>query len=179
MNQNFKHRCNRRRAHPFGAGSGGDSGEDGARMVTAEKTLVLSGNHVAVQADDPTPPATPDPPLITLLAADTTTELGGVEAHAGKAVRLTTGPDYMMHSDVTDGVDICVSETQSITLMRGALPVEDQTIQISPGFIMVDGGTGSITIQSMSEITIKVGETTSLMLTPLGIVVQGPLITMN
>jgi hypothetical protein len=192
MKNNFVYECTRRcrqsrlgteRSIVFGAGSGGDDPEvDGARMVTAEKTLVLSGNHVAIQADDPTPPATAETPLITLLASDMTCMQGRVEMHAPESIRISTsggigGP--RMHQLGTDGVEVQVGETQEIFLRRGMLPT-DNYIQLDDSLMALEGGVNPIVIESDTNITIQVANgTSSITLTPMGIVMQGPIIKIN
>ena len=65
------------------------------------------------------------------------------------------------------------SEAQSITIQRGLIPAVDQKITMAPGSITMDGGTGTIMIESMTEITLSVGGGASMIrLTPSGIQIQ-------
>jgi hypothetical protein len=150
--------------------------------VTAEKTLILSGNHIALQADDPTPPATAETPLITLLASDMTCMQGRMEMHACESIRISTsgglgGP--RMHQLGRDGLDFQVGETQEILLRRGMLPT-DNFIHIEEEMLTVEGGLSPVLITSDTQVTIQVANgTSSITLTPMGIVMQGPIIKIN
>jgi hypothetical protein len=56
----------------------------------------------------------------------------------------------------------------------------DQKIEMTPGNITIDGGVGTITIQSLTEITLSVaGGLSSITLTPAGITIQGLLVQIN
>jgi hypothetical protein len=51
---------------------------------------------------------------------------------------------------------------------------------MSPGSIVVDGGTGTVTIQSLTQVTLSVaGGASSITLTPEGITIQGLQITVQ
>jgi len=83
-------------------------------------------------------------------------------------------------SSSTNGVEIVVGETQNVTIQRGLLPGIDQKIEMAPGSITVDGGLGTVTIQSMTEITLQVaGGLSTISLTPAGITIQGILVKIN
>ena len=83
-------------------------------------------------------------------------------------------------SDSTNGVEVIASEMQNITLQRGLIEGVDQKIEMAPGSITVDGGVGPVTIQSLTEITLQVaGGVSKIMLTPAGIILQGPIIMIN
>lgn len=200
MRQLFRYACRRRApgvavqfqaAFPNGAGSGGspvvvseiDTESDGTKWVGTEKTLVLSGNHVAIQADTPLPPTAPSPCLITMLASDMTCTQGRIDAHAIEGIRLTTtgfpNPMIPMSSPETNGVDIIAGELQTVNIKRGVLPI-DNFITLTPEMLQVDGGLGPVMIQSQTEITIQVaGGVASITLSPAGIIMQGPIIMIN
>jgi hypothetical protein len=194
MNQGFKHWCTRRsgvrsvnieEGIPLGAGSGGDDPDpevDGARMVTAEKTLVLGGNHVAIQAQDPTPPATAGTPLITLLAGDLACTEGRIEMHAISQVRISTSGEtagIKMHQPSIDGLSLQVGETQEIYMKRGILPT-DNFIDICDENIAIDGGSLPVIINSDVSITLSVANgASSITLTPTGITIQGAQLTVQ
>jgi hypothetical protein len=169
---------------PFGAGSGGDA-SDGAKFISAEKTLILGGNHVAIQADTPTPPASADAPLVTVLSSDITCQQGRVEVHAPQSVRITTTggiPGLIpMHSDSTNGIEICAGDPQTVLITRGSdeNPMQGRIAMNLDG-IGINGTGGGVWIKSLTSIKLAVaGGTSSITLTPAGIVMQGPLITIN
>ncbi|HVP00895.1 MAG TPA: hypothetical protein VMT15_22665 [Bryobacteraceae bacterium] len=148
-----------------------------------EKTLILAGNHVAIQADTPLPPTPGGPCLITLLSTDMTCTQGRIDAHAIEGIRITTTgfPDPMipMSSEETAGVDIICGEAQTINIKRGVLPI-DNYISITPEMLQVEGGLGPVMIESQTEITIQVaGGVASITLSPAGIIMQGPIIMIN
>lgn len=169
-------------------GSGGGSASahpeffDGSYSVTA--------NQVELLARHPMPPLPPGKSVITILATDNVGPVpmgmeGEVDVRGAKAVRITSGPFLPglgppTASDATDGVEIAVGEAQKVTILRGLLPGVDQKIEMDPGSIMVDGGAGSITIQSLTQITLSVaGGASTITMTPAGITIQGAMITIQ
>src|SRR5579859_981764 len=162
----------------IGGGTGGgpdriDHAEtfDGAYRIAAKQVEMVSC--------PPLPPAPPGPNLITLLATDLTGMDGTVDVKGAKGVRLSAGPPIVVptSSDSTNGVEIFVGESQNVTIQRGIIPGVDQKIEMAPGSITIDGGTGTITIQSLTEITLSVaGGMSSITLTPAGITIQGILV---
>ena len=73
-----------------------------------------------------------------------------------------------------------VGEAQNITVQRGLIPGVDQKMEMTPGSIVIDGGVGTITIQSLTEITLSVaGGLSTISLTPAGIIIQGVLVKIN
>jgi hypothetical protein len=107
---------------------------------------------------------------------------GKVDVRGSQGVRITSGPPMLPPTtdSSTNGVEIIASEAQNVTIQRGLLPVVDQKIEMTPGAIMVDGGAGTITIQSLTEIKIQVmGGLSSITLTPMGIIIQGPIVMIN
>jgi hypothetical protein len=163
-----------------GAGSGG--GPDTTDNTHSHDGIyAVSANKIELLGRPALPPAMPQPSSITLLASGMGMD-GKVDVRGSQGVRITSGPPMLppTTSDSTNGVEVIASELQNITIQRGLLAGVDQQIQMTPGAIMVDGGVGTITIQSMTEIKIQVlGGLSSITLTPMGIIIQGPLITIN
>lgn len=156
------------------AGAGRDSAQslDGAYTVSANQICLLSR--------PPLPPLTPDPSVITILSAGLGID-GQVNIRGTQGVRVTAGPPPLPStaSDSTNGVEIAVGELQNVTLQRGLLPI-DQKIEMTPGSITVDAGMGSVTIQSLTQITLSVaGGLSTITLGPEGITIQGLLVKIN
>lgn len=144
----------------------------------------IAANSVSLLARPPIPPATPNDPVISLVATGLPLDptAGRVDIRGGQGVRVTAGLPLLppTTSKSTNGVEIIVGETQNITIQRGLLTGVDQLITIEPGAMMVDGGAGTITIQSLTEIKLSVmGGLSSITLTPMGIIIQGPLVMIN
>lgn len=77
-------------------------------------------------------------------------------------------------------MEVVVGEAQNITLQRGLLPGVDQKIEMAPGSITIDAGAGSITIQSLTQITLSVaGGLSTITLGPAGVTIQGLLVQIN
>ena len=126
-------------------------------------------------------PATSETPVISMLADDNGSK-GKIEIRGSKSVRITSGPPgpLPMSSDDTDGVDVIAGESQKVTIKRGLIDGVDQKIVMEQGSITIDAGSGSITIQSLTEITLSVaGGTSTIRLTASGIVIQGILVQIN
>lgn len=163
-----------------GAGSGGgpDTTENSHSF---DGTYSISANQLEFLSRPPMPPAAPGPNVITILAAGLGVD-GKVDIRGSQGVRVTTGPPPLppTASDSTNGVEVVVSEAQNVTIQRGLLPGVDQKIEMAPGSITIDGGAGTITIQSLTEITLSVaGGLASISLTPAGITIQGILVQIN
>jgi hypothetical protein len=106
---------------------------------------------------------------------------GQVNVRGDQGVRLTAGPPPLppTDSDSTNGVEIMVGETQNVTIQRGLLPV-DQKIEMTPSGITVDAGMGTVTIQSLTQITLSVaGGLSTITLGPEGVTIQGVLVKIN
>jgi len=72
-----------------------------------------------------------------------------------------------------------VGETQNVTIQRGLLPV-DQKIEMTPSGITLDAGMGTVTIQSLTQITLSVaGGLSTITLGPEGVTSQGVLVKIN
>lgn len=170
-----------------GAGSGGSPVSIAEVSVTTQHTdnfdgvYALGANRIELMARPPLPPAPPEPSVITLLASGLGID-GKVDVRGSQGVRITSGPPMLppTTSDSTNGVEIIASEIQNVTIQRGLIPAVDQKIEMTPGAIMIDGGVGTITVQSMTEIKIQVaGGVSSITLTPVGIIIQGPIVMIN
>jgi hypothetical protein len=162
-----------------GGGTGG--GPVTKRDQSSDGRFTISANQLTLVSRPAMPPVIPGPSVITILAAGLGMD-GKVDVRGSKGVRVTAGPPLLPPTDAdsTDGVEIIVSEAQNITIQRGLLPGVDQKIEMTPGNITVDGGAGTITIQSLTEITLSVaGGMSSITLTPAGITIQGILVQIN
>lgn len=172
-----------------GGGSGGAaSGSPHAEFF--DDKYILAANQVELVARHPMPPLPPGKSVISLLATDNVGPVptgleGEVDVRGAKAVRITSGPFLPglgppAQSDSTDGVEIAVGEAQKVTILRGLLPGIDQKIEMDPGSITIDGGAGSVTIQSLTQITLSVaGGVNTITMTPEGITIQGLMITIQ
>jgi hypothetical protein len=160
-----------------GTGGGPDSPDytkafDGAYSVEA--------NQVQFVSRPPMPPGIPGPSVITILAAGMGFD-GKIAVRGSQGVRITAGPPPLppTAADSTDGVEIVVGETQSVKIQRGLLPV-DQKIEMTPSGITIDGGMGTLTIQSLTQITLSVaGGLSTITLGPEGVTIQGLMVKIN
>jgi hypothetical protein len=160
-----------------GGGSGGGP-DDGSHYQSFDGAYGVVANQVELVSRPALPPNIPAPCLITLFASGMGTD-GRVEVRGSQGVRITAGPPPLppTSSDSTDGVEVVVGEAQKITVQRGLIPAVDQKIEMAPGSITVDAGAGSVTIQSLTQITLSVaGGLNTITLTPQGITIQGLMI---
>jgi hypothetical protein len=178
-----------------GGGTGGAAAPSGSKHseffddkhIIVANQLELLARHPMPELELPSAKST-----ITLLATanlgpvpDPLGTEGEVDVRGAKAVRITSGPCNPLQgpptqSDSTNGVEIAVGEAQKITILRGLLPGVDQKIEMDPGSITIDGGAGSITIQSLTQITLSVaGGVNTITMTPEGITIQGLMITIQ
>jgi len=166
-----------------GGGSGGAPGDTTSTHAKyVDGTYSIAANQVELMSRDPLPPAAPDPCVITLLATNIAGMDGEVDVRGAKGVRITAGPPPLPPTSTgsTNGVEIMVGEAQNITVQRGLIPGVDQKMEMTPGSIVIDGGVGTITIQSLTEITLSVaGGLSTISLTPAGIIIQGVLVKIN
>ena len=162
-------------------GSGGGAADTQDQPAYHDGLHSIVANQVSIITRPPLPPASPDPCVITLLAAGLAPD-GRVEIRGSQGVRVTSGPPMLppMTSDSTNGVEVIASEAQNVTIQRGLIEGVDQKIEMAPGSIMIDAGVGTITIQSLTEITLSVaGGLSTIKLTPAGIQIQGILVQIN
>jgi hypothetical protein len=176
----------------FGGGSGGgatagipsgalDDKQDNNRFF--DGTYSVTANQLQLTSRAALPPASPDPCAITLLASDITEMNGNINLRGMGGVRITAGPPPLpaTGSTSTQGVEIEVGEMQSVTIKRGLIDGIDQTIEMTPSGITIDGGSMPVTIQSLTEIKLSVmGGASSITLGPAGIIIQGlPIVKIN
>ncbi len=165
----------------IGGGSGGGADLDYHRDYPG--TFGIAANQVDLITRPPFPPGPTAPYIINIISAGKGTD-GFVDVRGTQGVRVTAGPEpgpiLPTHSSSTKGVEVAVGAAEKITLKRGIVPKVDQQIEMKPGSISIDGGTGKVTIESMTNIELKVaGGVASIKLTPVGIILQGPLIQIN
>ncbi len=201
MSFNFRRRCQRRtppsvgprkaefrapepdtevRSEPFGAGSGGGP-DDGGHVTAYDGIYAIAANQVDFIARPPIPPAVPGPYIISLLSSGMGTD-GRVEVRGTQGVRVTAGPPLLPpgSSESTNGVEVVVGEAQNVLIQRGLIPGIDQQIEMQPGSIMIDGGVGMVTVQSLTNVKLSVaGGLSSITLTPAAIIIQGPIVMIN
>lgn len=152
----------------LGAGSGGgDCSEEtkGDQTKKADGTYSITANQVMLHSWKNIPPSADNDSRIMLLAQGGLTggfiDDGTVDIRGCKGVRITAGPVALplvapiMSAASTNGVEIEVSELQSITMKRGLLPI-DQYITLTPTGITINAGiTGTLTLNAgMSQIKI-------------------------
>jgi hypothetical protein len=187
MSDDLKYQC-KRRPHPImeaivwrketlGAGSGGDEGDgghtdyyDGMYCINAPDVTVTATGSVGEDAASP---------IIQLCSGTGTAPDGRIYVHGSQGVRITSGPSGQPHCGNPDinGLEMHVGGAQEIIVRRGD-PVE-QTIQISPGLMAVNSPS-LISIVSDEQIELSVaGGTSSIILSPSGIVLKGPIIQIN
>lgn len=173
-------------AFEHGSNGGGTGGGPDTQdhLHTFDGTYIIAANRIEMLSRPPTPPTLEGPEVITLLATDLlgTGKDGSVDLKGAKGVRVSAGPPVIVptHSDSTNGVEIVVGETQNVTIQRGLLPGVDQKIEMAPGAITIDAGAGTLTIQSLTQITLSVaGGLSTITLGPEGVTIQGVLVQIN
>jgi len=187
MSHKLNRHCTRRlRTCPLvencGAGSGGDPGTGqeqagGSKYVTSDKNLLLSGNSIELYAC--TLSDEPDPYRIIMHASDDSGLEGSVTVRGGASVRITSGGTDA-YKESTMGVDIAVGDTQEVHITRGIDEEPLQSIDFEDDGMTINGDTEAVTIFSDKSIYLSVAQgTSSIMLTPAGIVLKGPLIRIN
>jgi hypothetical protein len=155
-----------------GGGTGGGP-EPGDHNQAFEGHYGIAANQVELVARPPLPPAVPGQSVISILAAGLGID-GLVEIRGSQGVRVTAGPPPLLpaSSATTNGVEILTSETGTLTLQRGLLPI-DQKMEMTPGGITIDAGVGKVTIKSLTQIELSVCEgLTKLTLGPEGVTIQ-------
>ncbi|HET9743531.1 MAG TPA: hypothetical protein VFQ00_12335 [Terriglobales bacterium] len=163
---------------PVGGGSGGGGDIDEHREYMG--LWGVAANQVDLISRPPIPPVPAAPYVINVFAPGAGTD-GYVDVRGSKGVRITAGPPPLppSHSSLTNGVELEVSEQQSIKFKRGQLPV-DQKIDMSPGQLTIDAAADTLKINSITEIEIScAGGVCSIKLTPEMIVLKGPIIMIN
>jgi len=163
-----------------GAGTGG--GPDSKfRHFSSEGRFSIAANQMLLLSRPPMPPVAPAPCVITIAAPGLGVD-GKVDVMGTQGVRITAAPLGLVptSSDSTNGVEIMVGETQNVTVQRGIIPGVDQTVEMTPAGITVDGGTMPVTVKSLTQITLSVaGGLSSITLGPEGVTIQGLLVKIN
>lgn len=162
---------------------GGTGGGPDAKFVaqSTDGRYSIGANQILMVSRPSLPPVVPEPYVITILAAGMGMD-GLVDMGGSQGVRITAGPPSLppTGSDSTNGVEIVVGEAQNVTIQRGLLPGVDQKIEMTPGNITLDAGAGTLTIQSLTEITLSVaGGLSTITLGPQGVTIQGLLVQIN
>jgi hypothetical protein len=153
----------------LGGGSGGDDDDDrGHQVISADGTYEIRANQLSLFTWKNVPPSSDNESRITLAAIGGVTgefnDDGRVDIRGCKGVRITSGPFMMipllnpeMSTASTDGIEIEVGESQSITIKRGLLAEIDQYISLTNNNITIDAGvTGTLTLAAgLSQITIS------------------------
>lgn len=155
-----------------GGGTGGGPG-GGGREQSIDGPFDLAANQIYLCARPPLAPGPAGTSVVAILATGSGTD-GLVDVRGSKGVRVTAGPPPVLPADAstTDGVEILVGQTGSLTLRRGLLPV-DQKVELTPSGVTVDAGAMPVTIKSLSSIELSVaGGTTKLRLGPEGVTIE-------
>ena len=162
---------------PPGGGSGGGS-DDGGKYEAFDGTYGIAATKIAFVSRVATPPADSADYAVSLVAAGDGTN-GKIEVMGTQGVRITASDVGIIKGSATSttGVEIFVDDPKNIRLKRGLLPSQ-QKITMDPGEIVVDGATGTVTINSLEEIKLQVGPN-SITMTPEGITITGLLVNIN
>jgi hypothetical protein len=173
----------------LGGGSGG--GDDGNNTVQrTDGVYQIQANQLVLFTQDPSEPDLENPHsndhIITILATGKlpTFDDGRVDIRGSQGVRITSGPaigpPLPTTSESTNGIEVLTSsEAQNIIIKQGTTPVSP-SIQLNLGGITIDGGHDQIQITSLVSISLSVaGGTSQILLTPTGIVIKGPLVSIN
>jgi hypothetical protein len=155
-----------------GGGSGG-SPDNGSQGQSVDGSYSITANQVAIVSRPALPPAVPGPSVITVVATGMGTD-GLVNVRGSQGVRISAGLPVLLPTESTStaGVEILIDELGKFSLKRGLLPV-DQTMEVASDGIKIDGGTGKVTITSLTEITLSVAEgLTKLTLGPDGVTIE-------
>ena len=157
----------------FGAGSGGGPATANHAELK-DGTFTVAANQVELICKPPMPPAIPGPSIVTVLAAGTGVD-GLVDVRGSQGVRLTAGPPpgLPVYSPSTNGVEILVSETGTLTMQRGLLPT-DQKMEMTPAGVTIDAGMGKVTIKSLTQIELSAcNGLAKITLGPQGVTIEG------
>jgi hypothetical protein len=185
MSDNFKYQCRSRRSVPreetLGAGSGGDGG-DGNVCHYNDQTFCVSSNDVSLLAgygDDKHLFGTID----LLACGGMDAPQGTVSVRGDQGVRITSGPYNAPEAGnkQINGLEMQTGDQQAILIARGldGNPMQGR-LSFNPDGIGINAQQGGVWIKSLTQIKLMVaGGTSSITLTPTGIVMQGPLIKIN
>jgi len=163
-----------------GGGSGGGPGAAN-HSDAVDGSYTIAGNQVNLISRPPIPPALPGPSVINLLAGDMVGLEGSVNVRGSRGVRITAGPPPLpsAQSDSTNGVEVLVGEIGTLTLQRGLLPT-DQSMEMTPTGVTIDGGVGKVTIKSMTQIELSVCEgVAKITIDPSGVTIDALTINLS
>lgn len=191
MSDDFTHQCRRRLARqrsapqepivagrPPSAGSGGDAdGNDVHHCAGLTGCIAAAHYYSAIGGDG-------QAPRIELLAAGSDQGGGELHARASKGIRLTVAPAGVPPETIDPdicGVEVEVGDFECIHLQRG---IDDNpmrgVIAMNLDGIGINAYQGGVWLKSDTLIKLMVaGGTSSIALTPTGIVMQGPIIQIN
>jgi hypothetical protein len=197
MSENFKYQCQRRstRQHPqpeelivedralLGAGSGGDDGDgnkgehhDGSWAICADTLVLCAEDHPEEET------GAAGNPEVAIRAWGDDPNTGRVGIRGNQGVRITSGPPNLPPANPStsiNGIQIQAGESQQVSVKRGMLATANE-IQLNPGLMVVDGGSGTILITSDTLIKLQVANgTCSLVLAPDGVTIKGLLHQIN
>lgn len=162
-----------------GGGTGGGAGGK-SHVESVDGAYTVFANRIHLASIPPPPPAIPGPCAVTIVATGMGTD-GLVDVRGSKGVRVTAGPPPALPADspTTNGVEVAVGQTGSLSLQRGLLPT-DQKVELTPAGITIDAGTMGVTIKSLSSIELSVGEgLTRLRLGPEGVTIEAVTIRLS
>jgi hypothetical protein len=184
-------------AWDIGGGSGGDAGMtgDGNLVKTATGTYQIGGNQVFLISRKGTPPVGgTGPSQIMLLAGGsplgTYMDDGNVFVRGCKGVRITSGQPPKLQpfttptidSPLTDGIEMVAANNQTIMIQRGPFIDSSTTnfIELTAQGVLVNAQATVVSVKSLTQITLSVANgACSITLTPLGIILKGPIIKIN
>jgi hypothetical protein len=157
---------------------------DGSQNIHFQGLWGVGAGAVRLYAEDTTADGTvlSEDPYAYICAVSTDGSKGFMGIHGDQGVRITSGlpNEPPIDNKAINGVEVQTGETQEIHILRGLDQGSDQSIEMTIGNILIDGGSGSVRINATTEISFNVvGGTSSITLTPTGIVMQGPLIQIN
>lgn len=157
---------------------------DGSQNIHFQGLWGVGAGAVKLYAEDTTADGTVlgQDPFALICAVSENGSTGFMGVRGDKGVRITSGlpNEPSITNEAINGVEVQTGETQEIHILRGLDKDSDQSIEMVIGNILIDGGSGSVRINATTEISFNVvGTTSSITLTPTGIVMQGPLIQIN
>lgn len=158
---------------PLGGGTGGGP-SPGDHEEVVDGLFAITANQVNLLSRPPIPPAIPAENLINIVAAGMGMD-GHVNVRGSQGVRVTAGPPVLLPtgSSSTNGVEILVGETGSMTLQRGLIPEVDQKMEMTPEGITIDGGAQTVTIKSLTKIELSVCEgVAKITIDPTGVTIE-------
>jgi hypothetical protein len=166
---------------PINGGGTGGGPDVGDQTHSFDGNYSIMANQVSLLSRPPMPPAIPGPYVISILAAGMCMD-GIVDVRGSQGVRISAGPPPALatNSSSTQGVDIEISDLGKFKLQRGLIPPATQTIEAAVDGIKINGGSGKVTIESLTEITLSVaGGTSKIKLGPEGVTIEGMMVSVK